>query len=100
MAWVVLGVTASTHGTKCGGACGPICCGLGQGGTHQNRSIPKYNRRDAKEWRILVSSESITGGSSLHSGILLCQKLTTPQVSTNIDARRWWRRQEAFVMVN
>src|SRR6266550_3150709 len=57
MAWVVLGVTASTDGTKYGGACGPICCGLGQDGTHHNRSIPKYNRRDAKEWRILVSSE-------------------------------------------
>jgi hypothetical protein len=37
-------------------------------------------------WRILVSSESITGASSLRAGILLWQKLTTPQVSMNICA--------------
>jgi len=28
-----------------------------------------------------VSSESITGGSSLHSGILLCQRLTTQEIT-------------------
>src|SRR5204862_38804 len=69
-----------------GTSCDPVVAPLGRfrnsvlcGGTH-------HTRGDAKEWRILVSSESITGGSSLHSGILLCQKLTTPQVSTNICA--------------
>ncbi len=56
------------------------------GGAHHHRSIPKYNRRDAKEWRILVSSESITGASSLRAGIPLWQELTTPQVSMNICA--------------
>jgi hypothetical protein len=56
--------------------------------TKQKLLIELRDRRDVflGGWRILGSSESITQASWLHSGILLWQKRTTPQVSTNISS--------------
>jgi serine phosphatase RsbU (regulator of sigma subunit) len=56
-------------------------------GAHHHSPIPKYNRRDTKAWRILVSSESITVASSSFSNSPMAETYNAPSIDEYLRKR-------------